>query len=90
MNDTIRSIATIMSDLDGILIFPHINMDGDALGSSTALCLALRALGKKAYIMIGTGNCMIAIVTNIFTIQMVAILIGKEKNWTDCIIKKLQ
>ena len=52
MNDTIRSIATIMSDLDGILIFPHINMDGDALGSSTALCLALRALGKKAYIMI--------------------------------------
>jgi phosphoesterase RecJ-like protein len=28
------------------------NMDGDALGSSTALCLALRSLGKKAYVMI--------------------------------------
>lgn len=41
-----------MSDLDGILLFPHVNMDGDALGSSTALCLALRSLGKKAYIMI--------------------------------------
>jgi len=52
MNDTIRSIATIMSDLDGILLFPHVNMDGDALGSSTALCLALRSLGKKAYVMI--------------------------------------
>ncbi len=52
MNDTIRSIATIMSDLDGILLFPHVNMDGDALGSCTALCLALRSLGKKAYIMI--------------------------------------
>ncbi len=51
LNDTIRSIATIMSDLDGILLFPHINMDGDALGSATALCLALRSLGKKAYIM---------------------------------------
>ena len=52
MNDTIRSIATIMSDLDGILIYPHISMDGDALGSSAALCLALRSLGKKAYIMV--------------------------------------
>lgn len=52
MNDTIRSIATIMGDLDDILIFPHINMDGDALGSCTALCLALRDLGKRAYIMI--------------------------------------
>ncbi|MBQ3292168.1 MAG: bifunctional oligoribonuclease/PAP phosphatase NrnA [Mogibacterium sp.] len=52
MNDTIRSIATIMSDLDGILLFPHVNMDGDALGSASALCLALRSLGKKAYVMI--------------------------------------
>ncbi len=41
-----------MSDLDGILLFPHINMDGDALGSCSALCLALRSLGKKAYVMI--------------------------------------
>ena len=38
--------------LDGILIYPHVNMDGDALGSSTAICLALRQLGKKAYVMI--------------------------------------
>ena len=52
MNDTIKSIATIMKDLDGILLFPHTNMDGDALGSCTALCLALRDLGKKAYVMI--------------------------------------
>ena len=52
MNDTIKSIATIMKDLDGVLLFPHINMDGDALGSCTAMCLALRQLGKKAYVMI--------------------------------------
>ena len=52
MNDTIKSIATIMKDLDGILLFPHTNMDGDALGSCSALCLALRSLGKKAYVMI--------------------------------------
>jgi phosphoesterase RecJ-like protein len=41
-----------MKDLDGIFLFPHINMDGDALGSCSALCLALRSLGKKAYVMI--------------------------------------
>ena len=51
MNDTIKSIATIMDDLDGILLFPHVNADGDAIGSCTALCLALRSLGKSAYIM---------------------------------------
>lgn len=52
MKDTIRSIAAIMRDLNGILIYPHVNMDGDALGSSTALCLALRSMGKDAYVMI--------------------------------------
>lgn len=52
MNDTIKSIATLMKDLDGIMLYPHVNMDGDALGSATAICLALRQLGKKAYIMI--------------------------------------
>lgn len=52
MNDSIRSIAAIMKDLDGIYIFPHSNMDGDALGSCTALCLALRSMGKKAYVII--------------------------------------
>ena len=52
MNDTIKSIATIMQDLDGILLFPHVNADGDAIGSCTALCLALRSLGKKAYILV--------------------------------------
>ena len=44
---------------------------------------------KKAYIMIGTGNCMIAIVTNIFMTQTVVSLIRMVKNWIDCFIKKL-
>ena len=41
-----------MKDLDNVLIFPHINMDGDAIGSASALCLALRSMGKTAYVMI--------------------------------------
>ncbi len=52
MNDSLRSIATIMKDINSVLLFPHINMDGDALGSCSALCLALRSLGKKAYVVI--------------------------------------
>jgi len=36
---------------ESILIFPHINIDGDALGCSAALCRALRDLGKTAWIM---------------------------------------
>ena len=50
--DKIRTVVELIKDLDGILIYPHVNMDADALGSSTALCLALRKLGKKAYVMI--------------------------------------
>lgn len=52
MNDSIKYVASKIRNMDGILIYPHINMDADALGSSTALCLALRKLGKKAYVMI--------------------------------------
>jgi len=35
---------------DNILILPHINEDGDALGSSFALRLMLMSMGKKAYV----------------------------------------
>lgn len=36
--------------MDDILILAHENPDGDAVGSSTALCLGLRALGKNAFV----------------------------------------
>lgn len=35
-----------------VLLFPHINMDGDTLGSAVALCRGLRNEGKKAWILI--------------------------------------
>lgn len=35
-----------------ILLFPHVNMDGDCLGSSVALCKGLRSLGKISYVLI--------------------------------------
>ncbi|MCQ2553582.1 MAG: DHH family phosphoesterase, partial [Clostridia bacterium] len=35
-----------------IAILTHTNMDGDALGSSSALCEALRQMGKNAVVLI--------------------------------------
>lgn len=35
-----------------VLIFPHIFMDGDCLGSSVAICNMLRQMGKEAYVLI--------------------------------------
>ena len=51
-NNTFEDIANVIAEKDHILIFPHINMDGDALGSAAALCKALRDLGKTCYILI--------------------------------------
>lgn len=51
-NNTYQEIAARLLQLNNILIFPHVNMDGDALGSSSALCMGLRKLGKKAAILV--------------------------------------
>lgn len=47
---TIRDAAALVAPADNILIVCHIRPDGDAAGSACALCLGLRALGKRAYI----------------------------------------
>lgn len=51
-NNTLAEIAKILTEKQNILIFPHLNMDGDALGSAAALCKGLRDLGKNCYILI--------------------------------------
>ncbi|QIB69046.1 bifunctional oligoribonuclease/PAP phosphatase NrnA [Aminipila butyrica] len=51
-NNTLKEIAEILVASKSVLLFPHTHMDGDALGSSAALCAALRKLGKQAYILI--------------------------------------
>lgn len=50
-NNTFLEIGNRILDADSILIYPHVHMDGDALGSSSALCIALRKLGKTAYVV---------------------------------------
>lgn len=44
----IKETAKLIVDQDNILILTHVSPDGDTIGSATALCLALRKLGKKA------------------------------------------
>ncbi len=51
-NNGLKEIAEILLNSNSVLLFTHINMDGDTLGSSVALCIALRKLGKQAHILI--------------------------------------
>ena len=46
----INKIADFIKDNDDFILVPHRNPDGDCLGSACALLLALRGMGKTAYI----------------------------------------
>ena len=48
---TIVQAASYLRTLDNVYILTHLKPDGDTLGSAAGLCAALRALGKKAYIL---------------------------------------
>ena len=37
-------------EYDNFIIIPHVNPDGDSVGSSLSLCTLLRKIGKTAYI----------------------------------------
>lgn len=52
MNSKLEEITQVLLRAGKVLIFPHVQMDGDSLGSSVALCIALRSAGKEAYILI--------------------------------------
>src|SRR5665647_3813866 len=45
-------MAAKLLSVNSVLLFPHVNMDGDCLGSSVALCKGLRILEKTAYVLI--------------------------------------
>lgn len=46
----ISGAAEFLKTRDDILILTHKSPDGDAAGSAAALCIALRAIGKNAYV----------------------------------------
>ena len=51
-NNTFDEFAAALIEGENFAIFPHVDPDGDALGSSVALALALSSLGKKVKILI--------------------------------------
>ena len=51
MNDDFKDIGAMIESKNSIYIVPHIMMDGDAMGSATALCRALRKKNKTAWVL---------------------------------------
>ena len=45
-------IVKLIKDADNVVIMTHTNMDGDAIGSASALCHAVRHLGKRCVILL--------------------------------------
>lgn len=51
----LTAAAAFLRANDQYVILTHKNPDGDTVGSSVALCLALRALGKRAHVLENPG-----------------------------------
>jgi len=50
-DQTLQAIEEHLKNRDHIVILPHVNIDGDALGASLALGIALKSLGKSVDIL---------------------------------------
>jgi bifunctional oligoribonuclease and PAP phosphatase NrnA len=51
LHQTDKAILTAVQQAENILVITHVGPDGDALGSITAMGVALRQLGKKATLL---------------------------------------
>jgi phosphoesterase RecJ-like protein len=45
-----EEIISKVNKAEKILVYPHVNMDGDCCGSAKALCLAFRKMGKDSFV----------------------------------------
>lgn len=52
MNNSLKEIGKVLCDAKTVLLFPHVNADGDALGSCVALSRALSQFGVDCRILI--------------------------------------
>ena len=48
---TVHETAALLKTFDNVLILTHVRPDGDTIGCASALCQALRDLGKEAYLL---------------------------------------
>ena len=47
--DSLREIAEKLTEAENILLYPHVGIDGDAVGSCIAIAKALRKMDKNVY-----------------------------------------
>ena len=47
----IEEVAGWLLERDNFVLLTHRRPDGDTVGSASALCLGLRALGKRAFVL---------------------------------------
>lgn len=52
---TVQQTAALLRSFDNVLLLTHVRPDGDTVGCAAALCAALRALGKTAYLLPNAG-----------------------------------
>ena len=52
---TVQETAALLRGFDRVLILTHVRPDGDTVGCAAALCAALRALGKTAWLLPNPG-----------------------------------
>ena len=50
--DAIARISAVIRDASDFIVTSHVRPDGDAIGSSVAMALALRAMGKRARVVL--------------------------------------
>ena len=53
---TVSQAAALLRRFDDVLILTHVRPDGDTVGCAAALCVGLRALGKRAYLLRNSGQ----------------------------------
>ena len=52
---SVSETAALLRTFDKVLLLTHVRPDGDTVGCASALCAALRALGKTAYLLPNHG-----------------------------------
>lgn len=53
---TVAETAALLRQYDDVLILTHVRPDGDTVGCAVALCIGLRAIGKRAYVLPNPGQ----------------------------------
>lgn len=51
-NNSFEEISEQLKAAKSVLLYTHINMDGDAIGSAVAMCKVLRNMGKECYVLL--------------------------------------